>query len=125
MNILSGITQLQDIIPAVLHHHEWLSGAGYPGKLAGDQIPWVARVVGLADAFDAMTTRRKYREALPLNAAMAEIRRFAGTQFCPILVDSLVALVEEGLPDRLKGIPKIPAFGNVYTKWIRRADVLA
>ncbi|MCH8852272.1 MAG: HD domain-containing protein [Planctomycetes bacterium] len=123
-NILSGITQLQDILPAVLHHHEWLSGAGYPGGLAGDQIPWVAKVVGLADAFDAMTTRRKYREALPLNAAMAEIRRFAGTQFCPVLVDGLVALVAEGLADRLKGIPKIPAFDNVYTKWIRRADLL-
>ncbi|MCH7567348.1 MAG: response regulator, partial [Nitrospirae bacterium] len=82
-NILCGITQLQDILPAVLHHHEWLNGAGYPGGLASDQIPWVAKVVGLADAFDAMTTRRKYREALPLNAAMAEIRRFSGTQFCP------------------------------------------
>ena len=125
MNILSGITQLQDIIPAVLHHHEWLNGAGYPGGLAGDQIPWVARVVCLADAFDAMTTRRKYREALPLNAAMAEIRRCSGTQFCPLLVDGLVALVAEGLTDRLKGIPKIPAFDNVYTKWIRRADVVA
>ena len=59
-----------------------------------------------------------------LNAAMAEIRRFAGTQFCPVLVDGLVALVAEGLADRLKGIPKIPAFDNVYTKWIRRADLL-
>jgi HD-GYP domain-containing protein (c-di-GMP phosphodiesterase class II) len=72
-----------------------------------------------------MTTRRKYREALPLNAAMAEIRRFSGTQFCPILVDGLVALVEEGLAERLKDIPKIPAFDNVYTKWTRRADLLA
>ncbi len=123
-NILSGITQLQDIIPAVLHHHEWLNGAGYPDGLAADQIPWVARVVGLADAFDAMTTRRKYREALPLNAAMAEIRRFSGTQFCPVLVDGLVALVDEGLAERLKDIPKIPAFDNVHTKWTRRADLL-
>ena len=55
--------------------------------------------------------------------AMAEIRRFSGTQFCPELVDELVALVEEGLPARLKDIPKIPAFDNVYTKWIRRADL--
>ncbi|MCH8969705.1 MAG: HD domain-containing protein [Planctomycetes bacterium] len=123
-NILSGITQLQDILPAILHHHEWLSGTGYPGGLAGDQIPWVAKVVGLADAFDAMTTRRKYREALPLNAAMAEIRRFSGTQFCPVLVDGLVALVQEGLADRLQDIPMIPDFENVYTKWIRRADLL-
>lgn len=120
--ILSGIRQLDDIIPGVLHHHEWINGSGYPAGLAGDQVPWMARVVGLADAFDAMTTGRKYRQALPLAAAMAEIRRFAGTQFCPRLVDTLIILVNEGLVEELKNVRKTPAFESVYTKWSRRVE---
>ncbi len=119
VKILGGIAQLHDIIPAVLHHHEWLNGGGYPSKLHGDDIPWIAKVVGLADAFDAMTTKRKYRDALPLSAAMSELRRCAGTQFCPKLVDALVELVEEGLGDRLKKVRTVSAFDNVHARWVR------
>ncbi len=123
--ILSGITQLNDIIPAVLHHHEWLNGRGYPHGLVGDDIPWMAKVVGLADAFDSMTMGRKYREALPVASAMAEIRRFAGTQFCPRLVDALIAVVGEGLPDRLKNITTTTAFDSVYSTCARRVETIS
>lgn len=119
VKILGGITQLRDIIPAVLHHHEGLNGSGYPSSLRGDDIPWIAKIVGLADAFDAMTTQRKYREALPLAAAMLEIRRCAGVQFCPKLVDALVELIDEGLDDRLKKVRKTSAFDNVHARWVR------
>ncbi len=125
MRILSGITQLNDIMPAVMHHHEWISGQGYPAGLAGDDIPWIAKVVGLADGFDAMTTGRQYRDALVLEAAMAEIRRYAGTQFCPKLADALVALVDEGLVERLKSVRTTTAFDSVYTKWVRRAETIS
>jgi HD-GYP domain-containing protein (c-di-GMP phosphodiesterase class II) len=108
--ILGGIPQLDDIIPGVLHHHESLSGHGYPHGLHGDQIPYLARVVGLADAFDAMTSGRTYRGALPLQAAMAEIRRCSGTQFCPHLADALVELVDAGLADELRVLQDGPVF---------------
>ncbi len=117
--ILTGIKQLDDIIPGVLHHHEWISGQGYPAGLAGDAVPWIARVVGLADAFDAMTSGRNYRNALPLSSALAELRRFAGTQFCPRLVDALIELVDEGLLNDLKNVKVASVFDRVQTRWIR------
>lgn len=121
--ILGGIRQLDDVIPAVLHHHEWINGTGYPKGLSDEDIPWVARIVGIADAFDAMTTGRTYRSALPLASAMAEIRRFSGTQFSPQLVDALIELVDGGLVDELKRVKKVPAFDNVYTKWTRKSNL--
>ncbi|MCG3137892.1 MAG: hypothetical protein HJJLKODD_01747 [Phycisphaerae bacterium] len=120
--ILGGIKQLEDIIPGVLHHHEWLNGSGYPDQLTDDAIPWIAKVVGLADAFDAMTSGRTYRSALPLASAMAEIRRFSGVQFCPRLVEALIQLVNEGLVDELRHVKKPTAFDSVYSKWARRIN---
>ena len=102
-----------------------MNGQGYPAGLAGDDIPWIAKVVGLADAFDAMTTGRQYRDALVLEAAMAEIRRYAGTQFCPKLAEALITLVDEGLVERLRSVRTTTAFDSVYTKWVRRAETIS
>ncbi len=88
--ILQDIKQVRDIIPGVLHHHERYDGKGYPGNLHGENIPLMGRIICLADCFDAMTTSRTYRKALPLEVAMNEIRRCAGTQFDPSLAESFL-----------------------------------
>ena len=90
--ILSGIGQMEDLRPAILHHHERIDGRGYPSRLAGKEIPIEALIVGLADGFDAMTTSRTYRSAMPLEAVIAEVRRCSGTQFDPHLVQRLLSL---------------------------------
>jgi len=90
--ILGGIRQIEDIVPAVLHHHERPDGRGYPKGLAGSEIPVEALIVGLADSFDAMTSSRTYRSAMPLQAVMVEVRRCSGTQFDPALVEMLLSL---------------------------------
>lgn len=79
--ILRAIPQMDAIIPGVLFHHEWVNGQGYPHGTKGDRIPLVGRIVGLADAFDAMTSRRSYRKALSVEEALEEIRSCMGTQF--------------------------------------------
>jgi GAF domain-containing protein len=91
-HILSGIKQVQDLVAGVLYHHERMDGKGYPQKLAGPAVPMFGRIVGLADCFDAMTSDRTYRRALPLEATLAEIRRCAGTQFDPRIVEAFLRL---------------------------------
>ena len=90
--ILSGIKQMQDLVPGVLYHHERMDGHGYPEGLAGDDIPLFGRIIGLADCFDAMTSNRTYRRALPLEVTLTEIRRYAGTQFDPQLAEAFLKL---------------------------------
>lgn len=79
----------------VLHHHEFLDGSGYPDHLKGDEIPIGARIILVADAYDAMTTDRPYRKAIGHAAAIAELRKLAGKQFDPRMVDALISLVGE------------------------------
>ncbi len=86
-HILSTATIFQDLIPIVKHHHEKYDGTGYPSKLAGDNIPFMARIAAVADTFDAMTSKRTYRNALPLDVVIAEIKRCSGTQFDPKVAD--------------------------------------
>ena len=86
---------VQPVAEWVLHHHERWDGAGYPNRLAGDQIPLGARIIFVADAYDAMTSDRAYSRAMPPQEALAELERCAGTQFDPAVVK---ALAEELLP---------------------------
>jgi len=79
--ILREIKQMRDIVPGVLCHHEQVDGKGYPNGLVGEQIPLTGKIVGLADSFDAMTSKRTYRDALTVEQTLAEIERGLGTQF--------------------------------------------
>jgi HD-GYP domain-containing protein (c-di-GMP phosphodiesterase class II) len=88
--ILEGMRQVEDLVPGVLYHHERMDGKGYPEGLVGEEIPFFGRLVGIADSLDAMTTNRTYRRALPVQLAMSEIRRCAGTQFDAHLADVLL-----------------------------------
>ncbi|MFE6483718.1 HD domain-containing phosphohydrolase [Streptomyces sp. NPDC057757] len=87
--MVRGIGFLGEARSAILHHHERLDGSGYPYGLTGAQIPEFARVVAVADAFDAMTSTRSYRRARPVPAALAELERCAGAQFDPGMVAAL------------------------------------
>ena len=87
---------LQLVVPAVLYHHERWDGAGYPIGLEGEGIPAEARVLAVVDAFDAMTTDRPYRRALPQSHAVAELERCAGTQFDPEIVRVFVEAWKDG-----------------------------
>ncbi|MDD5763451.1 MAG: HD domain-containing protein, partial [bacterium] len=89
---------LQRYIPVVRAHHEWYNGDGYPDGIKGDGIPLHAQLIALADAFDAMTTDRPYREALSTEEAIDEILHFRGTQFAPELADAFAKMVREMPP---------------------------
>ena len=93
--ILSDIKQVEDLIPGVLYHHERYDGKGYPTGLSGEKIPIMGRIICIADCFDAMTSNRTYRRALPLEVAMIELRRCAGTQFDPAMVEAFLRVDPE------------------------------
>ncbi|MFE2496440.1 HD-GYP domain-containing protein [Streptomyces scopuliridis] len=92
--MVRGIGFLGEARSAILHHHERLDGTGYPYGLAGQRIPEFARVVAVADAFDAMTSTRSYRPGRPVPTALAELERCAGTQFDPRMVRALVRALD-------------------------------
>jgi HD-GYP domain-containing protein (c-di-GMP phosphodiesterase class II) len=83
---LAEIPFFRDLLPGVRHHHERLDGKGYPDRIAGDAIPASARIILIADTFDAMTTTRPYRRGLPNEMAYKELKQFAGRQFDASLV---------------------------------------
>jgi HD-GYP domain-containing protein (c-di-GMP phosphodiesterase class II) len=89
--IIAPVQKLAPELPIIRHHHEWYNGSGYPDRLMGDEIPLLARILHVADAFEAMTAARPYRMT-PLTAeqALGELRKFAGVQFDPIVVDAFV-----------------------------------
>jgi len=91
--ILQKVQQLSGIVPSVMHHHEWYDGSGYPNRLAGESIPLFARIIALADAFDAMTSERPYRPAMTIEQAFQELIDGAGTQFDPTLVPIFIDIV--------------------------------
>jgi len=102
--ILSEISQMKSIVAGVLHHHERFDGKGYPQGLAGHEIPLVGRIIALADSFDAMTSKRIYRDAMSLKRALAEIQKASGTQFDPDIarvfldsdIDKLWHIIQDG-----------------------------
>ena len=96
--ILRMAPSLHRYIPVVRAHHEWYNGEGYPDGIKGDEIPLHAQIIALADAFDAMTTERPYREALSSEEAIDEILQSRGTQFSPDLADAFAKMVREMPP---------------------------
>jgi HD-GYP domain-containing protein (c-di-GMP phosphodiesterase class II) len=105
--ILAGIPSLAKVLPGVLHHHERWDGTGYPHKLASEKIPLLARVLALADTFDAMSSTRSYRPAVARPEVFAELRRTAGSQFDPGLVERFLSM-DFGEFDRLVKVGPAP-----------------
>ena len=98
--IIDRLGFLNDAVPAIRHHHERYDGTGYPQRLKGEEIPLGARIIHVADALDSMLTTRIYRAARPASEALEELRRAAGTQFCPRCVAALERILPlEGLDD--------------------------
>ena len=95
VHILSHAAIFKDILPIVEHHHEKFDGSGYPSKLAGNDIPYLARITAIADSFDAMTSRRSYRNALPMDAVIAEFERCRGSQFDPEIDDLFLEILRD------------------------------
>ena len=107
LDIVREIGFLDEALAGIMHHHERIDGRGYPMGLAGDEIPEFARVLAVADAFDAMTSTRSYRGARRVEEAIAELRKWAGTQFDPAFVDAFVAAIKRDGWDR----PQPPVIG--------------
>lgn len=103
LHILGSIDSTSNAVPAILHHHEHFDGSGYPEGLAGDDIPMASRILLVADAFDAMTTDRPYRKAMPIEAAIEELKRHRGSQFDPVVVDAFLKILDRGGAHPLHG----------------------
>lgn len=101
-HILSNATIFKDIIPIVKHHHERYDGHGYPSMLAGEDIPFMARIAAVADAFDAMTSNRVYRKQLDLEHVKNEIRNNMGTQFDPKIAEVFLEILENESEEIIK-----------------------
>lgn len=95
-NILNGNNMIANMGDGAMYHHERYDGRGYPMGLKGEEIPEMARIIGIADAYDAMTSNRIYRKRLSDETVMTEIRRCSGTQFDPKIADVFVKLIEDG-----------------------------
>ena len=95
LEIVKDIGFLNEALTGIMHHHERMDGRGYPMGFAGDEIPEFARIIAVADAFDSMTSTRAYRRATRIPDAIAELRKGAGTQFDPKIVDAFVAALEQ------------------------------
>ena len=102
-HILGSAKIFKDIVPIVKHHHEKYDGNGYPSRLKGEEIPYLARIAAIADTFDAMTSRRSYRNALDLDFVKDEIESCKGTQFDPQLADAFLDILENDF-DKIKEI---------------------
>jgi hypothetical protein len=111
-NIIAEVAKLAPELPIIRHHHEWYNGSGYPDRLMGDEIPKLARVLHVADAFEAMTHKRPYRmRPLSTEQAIAELRKYAGVQFDPVMVDAFVRtswamdVADAGRPTESRPVP--------------------
>ena len=94
VHILSNATIFKEILPIVKHHHERYDGHGYPSRLAGNDIPYLARVTAIADTFDAMTSKRTYRDALPIDVVISEFEKNSGTQFDPEIAEVFLDILK-------------------------------
>jgi hypothetical protein len=118
--IIAPVKRLAPELPIIRHHHEWFNGSGYPDRLVADEIPRLARILHVADAFEAMTAARPYRMTpLTSQQALGELRKFGGIQFDPDVVDAFVRtrwvrdVPDPGRPE-IRNVPMIgQAAGNM------------
>ncbi|MFC4061423.1 HD-GYP domain-containing protein [Planomonospora corallina] len=115
LEIVRGIDFLDEAFAGIMHHHERQDGKGYPMGLAGDEIPEFARIIAVADAFDAMTSDRSYRNARPVEVAAQELRKGAGTQFDPVMVAAFLKALERHGWEAPRPVAVPPAGGAVET----------
>jgi HD-GYP domain-containing protein (c-di-GMP phosphodiesterase class II) len=106
--IMSQIPAMREFLPGMYMHHEMINGAGYPQGLKGDEIPLMARIVSVADTFDAMTTDRPYQRAMQFDDAVERLKSFVGTRYDKAVVDAFVAACESGQisPGRIRLKPR-------------------
>ncbi len=129
--IIAPVSRLAPELPIILHHHEWFNGSGYPDRLVADEIPRLARILHVADAFEAMTAARPYRMTpLTPTQALAELRKFGGIQFDPDVVDAFVRtkwareLPDAGRPE-VRNVPLIgTAAGSMTTDARAQAEAV-
>jgi HD-GYP domain-containing protein (c-di-GMP phosphodiesterase class II) len=117
-HILDDIAYLEQALPCILHHHERFDGQGYPEKIAGEKIPLPGRIISVADAFDAMTSNRPYREKMDFRSAFHELKKNAGKQFDPEIVEALGKLLKSGrlkqlLAEKKRDMDGVPFAGIV------------
>ena len=93
-HILGDAKVFENIIPIVKHHHEKFDGTGYPSGLKGSEIPLIARIASVADTFDAMTSKRTYRDSLPISVVKEELKRCSGSQFDPEIASVFLDILE-------------------------------
>ena len=103
-HILSALSMFQDVVPLVKYHHERIDGTGYPEGLKGDEIPFLARILSVADAFDAMTSNRRYRNKLDIHIAKEQLINGAGTQFDTEIIDIFIKEIIENAEELMKEI---------------------
>lgn len=108
-HILSSASIFSNLIPIVKHHHEKYDGNGYPSRLAGNEIPYLARITAVADTFDAMTSRRPYRDAIVIENVKEEFIRCSGTQFDPDLVTVFIDILNNNHSDIIEIQERFPA----------------
>jgi HD superfamily phosphohydrolase YqeK len=117
LEIVREIGFLDEALAGIMHHHERIDGRGYPLGLAGDEIPEFARVIAVADAFDSMTSTRSYRDARRIEEAVAELRKWSGSQFDPALVDAFItALERDGWEQPAPVVPPADAASGVASQ---------
>jgi len=96
--IISDVPFLKSLVPMVLHHHEYYNGNGYPMKIAGDSIPFGARILSVADAYEAMTSNRPYRKSLSQEVAVGILKAESGKQFDPVIVEAFLEIMQQERP---------------------------
>ncbi len=125
-NIVARVERLAPELPIIRHHHEWYNGSGYPDRLVGTEIPKLARVLHVADAFEAMVAQRPYRmRPLTTEQAIAELRKFSGIQFDPVVVDAFVRTRwAEGIADvdRTLELRPTPLLAQAAARMVAPAD---
>jgi len=92
--ILKSVKSFKDFVPSVYHHHERYDGKGYPQGIAGEKIPLHARIIAVADSFDAMTSNRPYRKSYPMETALSELQRNKGIQFDPQITAAFIEILK-------------------------------
>ncbi len=112
--MLSKIKFLSSAVPVVLHHHERFDGTGYPHQLTGEEIPLAARIFSIADAFDAITSKRPYKDIQSLDNALSELKKCTGTQFCPTCIDAFLSITKSDLVKLYKECKNKLTFKNPF-----------